>query len=153
MSIQSAKRKMSLEERTTALKAKNASRKLPAKLATPEIRRKRLIAIQKRMNMTHPDFREMLGMTEQHWRSVREGLKPVVVGIVKLAEIELTRFLANEYRNNRQVVPDIPAEYETNTALMGQVITAHIIGKSNDEIAAEFGIRPDIVTYYISRLS
>ena len=156
MSIQSAKRKQTLDERAATLKDKNRSRKLPLRLATPEIRRQRLIAIRERMGLSHTNFREMLGMTEQHWKAVFDGERPVVVGLVMLAEIELRRFLWREQRARKAArghVPVIPDEYVNNADLMGRVITAHLTGKSNDSIAEEFAIRPDIVEFYISRLT
>ncbi len=147
MPITSAKRKLSLEERI----AKTKQRQVEARLASPDVRRHRLIAIQKRMKMSHPKFREMLGMTEQHWRSVRYGTQPVVLGIVKLAEIELQRFLAREKRQAPEL-QDIPQEYKDDPELQKSIMLKHFSGSAPEVIAAELAVRIDVVNFYLAKL-
>lgn len=147
MPITSARRKMSLEDRI----ARTKQRQIEASFASPEKRRDRLIAIQKRMGMSHPKFRDMLGLTEQHWRSVRYGTKPVVLGIVKLAEIELTRFLAREARN-APVLADIPTQYKNDPELQKTIMMQHFSGTSPEAIASGLAVRLDVINYYLAKL-
>ncbi len=155
MPVQSAKRKKTFEERADAVRTKNESKLLgvPARLATPEVRRARLIEIQKLMDLSHEKYRAMLGLSEQHWRSVREGKKPIVLGIVFLAEIELGRFKARQARE-KPVLEDIPDVYKNDVDLQRTVIMDSLVsGLDENAIAAKHAVRLEIVRYYLSKIA
>lgn len=154
MSIQSAKRKKTLDERADEVRNRNLA--VNGRKLSPEQRRNRLRTIRKYLGLSQVEFARIMGLSLDTVKSMDEGRRSVALGYVMLAETYLRRTkTAIKYARKTGMAKLrklLPAEIVNDVALKTKVLTLAARGKTAEEIAQELVLRPGVVEYFLASM-
>jgi DNA-binding XRE family transcriptional regulator len=164
------KNNLTLEERAAAMKARQIKiPKLARRMADSEVRRLRLIWIRRKLHASQEEMGLLLGIAGTSISAIEQGKRTCAVHHILLAETLLSRCQIAErvakHREKRRrednlekaaalgynvetqpAVADVPPDPK----LRMRVIAMHIRGASEEQIAQELALRPEVVRLWIS---
>ena len=150
-----------LDDRAAEMKARllakeRDSAKIPRRFVDPEARLLRLKAIRARIDFTQREMAEAVGLVLSVYKDFECGRRtPVTWPVLKLAEVELKRFIIRTKKNRqnarRRILANPPLGIPDDPAVIAEVLAMHVRGKTAGEIAVQAALRPEVVEYLLAQ--
>ena len=150
-----------LDDRAAEMKARllakeRDSAKIPRRFVDPEARLLRLKAIRARIDFTQKQMAEAVGLVLSVYKDFECGRRtPVTWPVLKLAEVELKRFIIRTKKNRqnarRRILADPPLGVPDDPALRAKILAMHVRGETVGEIAVKTALRLEVAEYLLAQ--
>ena len=140
-----------LNEQVAAILNKQSVR-ISSQYADKDIRRERLIVLRGLLGKSQVEFAEDLGIASTRLQDMERGRRSVGMTQLKLAEILYKSFLRKKADAKRRRLKELAAilQIPDNPVLRAKAVSMHVRGISQDEIARQLALRPEVIEYWIS---
>ena len=150
-----------LDDRAAEMKARLLAKerdsvKIPRRFIDPEARLLRLKAIRARLDFTQKQMADAVGLVLSVYKDFECGRRtPVTWPVLKLAEVELKRFIIRTKKNRqnarRRILAHPPLGVPDDPVLRAKILAMHVRGETLGEIAIKTALRSEVAEYLLAQ--